>query len=69
MSSRTSAGTSLLISHRLNTVRDADLIVVLADGRVVEQGTHAQLMAAGGTYARLFGLQARGYTDAVPVAG
>jgi ATP-binding cassette, subfamily B, bacterial len=55
----------LLISHRLNTVRDADAIVVIADGQVVEQGDHATLVAAGGRYARLFSLQARGYVDAV----
>lgn len=53
--------TSLLISHRLSTVRDADLVVVLDGGRVVEQGSHESLMAAGGRYARLFHLQARGY--------
>ena len=56
--------TSVLISHRLSTVRDADRIVVLADGAVVECGRHAELMAAGGRYATLFGLQARGYQDA-----
>lgn len=55
--------TSLLISHRLNTVRDADTIVVLGDGEVVEQGDHAGLMATGGEYATLFRLQARGYAD------
>ncbi|NUR83886.1 MAG: ATP-binding cassette domain-containing protein, partial [Nonomuraea sp.] len=53
--------TTLLISHRLSAVRDADLIVVLAEGRIVERGTHATLMAAGGEYARLFTLQASGY--------
>jgi ATP-binding cassette subfamily B protein len=53
--------TSLLISHRLGAVRDADLLVVLDGGEVVEQGTHAELMAAGGEYARLFRLQAEGY--------
>jgi ATP-binding cassette, subfamily B, bacterial len=57
---------SLLISHRLSAVRAADLIVVLREGRVVEQGDHAALMAAGGGYARLFSLQARGY--AAPAA-
>ena len=59
---------TLLISHRLNTVRDADTIVVLSGGAVEEQGTHATLMAAGGIYARLFGLQARGYADDVTEA-
>lgn len=54
-------GTSLLISHRLNTVRDADLLVVIEDGVVVEQGNHAALMARDGAYARLFRLQARGF--------
>jgi ATP-binding cassette, subfamily B, bacterial len=53
--------TSLLISHRLGTVRDADLIVVLDGGRIVEQGGHDQLFAAGGRYARLFSMQAAGY--------
>ncbi|MEV4220971.1 ABC transporter ATP-binding protein [Nonomuraea sp. NPDC049725] len=57
--------TSLLISHRLNTVRDADLIVVLEDGVVTERGGHDALMAAGGAYACLFRLQAEGY-QAVP---
>ncbi len=49
--------TVLVIAHRLATVRDADRIVVLEDGRVVEQGTHAQLFAAGGLYRRLHDLQ------------
>jgi ATP-binding cassette subfamily B protein len=53
--------TSLLISHRLGAVRDAGRIVVLDDGAVVEQGEHAALLTAGGTYARLFELQAAGY--------
>jgi ATP-binding cassette subfamily B protein len=53
--------TSLLISHRLGAVRDADRIVVLADGVVAEQGTHAELLLARGAYARLFALQATGY--------
>ncbi|GAA0320757.1 ABC transporter ATP-binding protein/permease [Actinoallomurus spadix] len=56
--------TSLLISHRLSAVRDADRIVVLAGGRIAEQGTHDALLAAGGDYARLFRLQADGYREA-----
>ncbi|MEV6968020.1 ABC transporter ATP-binding protein [Hamadaea sp. NPDC051192] len=57
--------TSLLISHRLSAVRDADLVAVLADGRIAEHGPHDALLAADGTYARLFRLQAAGY-QAVP---
>jgi ABC-type multidrug transport system fused ATPase/permease subunit len=59
-SARTGAIT-VLISHRFSTVRQADLIVVLDRGRLVEHGSHDQLMAAGGRYAELFSLQARGY--------
>jgi ABC-type multidrug transport system fused ATPase/permease subunit len=45
--------TVIVIAHRLSTVERADRIVLLADGRVVEQGTHRELMAAGGAYSRL----------------
>jgi ATP-binding cassette subfamily B protein len=55
--------TSLLISHRFSSVRRADNIVVIDAGRVVEQGTHAQLVAAGGHYARLFRLQAERFAE------
>jgi ATP-binding cassette subfamily B protein len=53
--------TTILISHRFPTVRMADRILVLEAGRVVEDGSHAQLLAAGAGYARLFTLQASGY--------
>jgi ATP-binding cassette, subfamily B, bacterial len=53
--------TVLLISHRFSTVRMADRIVVLEGGRVVEEGSHSELMAAGGRYAELFELQAAGF--------
>src|SRR5205085_7730823 len=45
--------TSLIVSHRVSTVRDADLICVLDDGRIVEQGTHDELLARGGEFAAL----------------
>jgi ATP-binding cassette subfamily B protein len=53
--------TSVLISHRLGAIRDADRIVVLSGGRITERGTHDSLLAAGGEYARLFRMQAEGY--------
>jgi ATP-binding cassette subfamily B protein len=49
--------TSFVIAHRLSTIRDADLILVMESGRIVEQGTHAQLLVAEGAYHRLYHAQ------------
>ncbi|HEX8626784.1 MAG TPA: ABC transporter ATP-binding protein [Catenuloplanes sp.] len=56
--------TNLLISHRMNTVRAAERIVVIERGRVIEQGDHEELMAVSGRYADLFQAQAEGYLSA-----
>jgi ATP-binding cassette subfamily B protein len=52
---------AVVISHRFSTVRMADRIVVLGDGRVIEEGTHEALVVRGGLYAELFEMQAKGY--------
>lgn len=55
--------TSLVIAHRLSTIRDADIILVIADGKLVEQGTHGELMAQNGIYARMWRHQAETSLD------
>ena len=54
MAALQSERTSFVIAHRLSTIRDADVIVVMKDGAIAEQGTHAELLAAGGVYAELY---------------
>jgi ATP-binding cassette subfamily B protein len=57
------AHTNLLISHRLGAVRHADVLAVLDQGHIIEQGSHTQLMDLHGLYARLFTTQASYYRD------
>ncbi len=57
---------TIFISHRLSTVRRADRILVLKDGRIVEDGSHERLMALAGPYAEMFRLQSAAYQDARP---
>jgi ATP-binding cassette subfamily B protein len=65
-----SGRTALVIAHRLSTVRDADQILVMDDGRIVERGRHAELVAAGGLYAELYRTQfATVDSPAIPFAG
>lgn len=58
---RQSGTVTILVTHRFSTVTSADLIIVLSQGRIIEQGNHQELMAAQGYYAELYNTQARGY--------
>ena len=60
--------TGLVIAHRLATIRGADRIIVLQNGEVLETGTHAELVALGGLYARLYALNYASFDD-VPAEG
>jgi len=64
LKSLTAGKTAVYISHRFSTVRRADRILFLEQGRLVEEGTHEELMRLNGRYARLFQMQAAAYTDA-----
>jgi len=64
---RATGAITVLVSHRFSTVRMADLIVVLDGARLVEVGSHAELLALGGQYAELYGIQAAAYRDPAPV--
>ena len=59
----TAGKTSLFISHRLASTRFCDRIIFAADGRITEEGTHDQLLARGGAYAKLFEVQSRYYQE------
>ena len=49
--------TSFIVAHRLSTIREADVILVMKDGKIIEQGNHETLLAAGGFYANLYNSQ------------
>ena len=52
--------TSFIVAHRLSTIREADVILVMKDGHIVEQGNHDELLAKGGFYAKLYNSQFEG---------
>ncbi|MDR2611173.1 MAG: ABC transporter ATP-binding protein, partial [Clostridiales Family XIII bacterium] len=58
---RSNASTTIIVAHRLSTIRDADRIVLVDDGAIKEIGTHDELMALNGTYCEMFTKQAENY--------
>jgi ATP-binding cassette subfamily B protein len=60
--------TTLLVSHRVSTARHSDRVVILDDGRIVESGSHAQLLARGGVYAELERIQREGADATIEAA-
>ncbi len=61
--------TTLVIAHRLSTIVNADKILVMKHGRIVESGTHQELLALGGLYAELYAVQSKGGTEGKTAAG
>ncbi|AFN47408.1 ABC transporter ATP-binding protein [Arachnia propionica] len=63
MNAEETRATKILISHRFSTVRMADEILVISEGKLIERGTHSSLVTAGGVYAKMYAIQAKGYLD------
>ena len=61
--------TSFVIAHRLSTIRDADVILVMEEGHIVEKGSHAELLAIGGAYSRLYAAQFSGAATELDESG
>ena len=60
--------TSFIVAHRLSTIREADVILVMRDGKIIEQGTHDSLLARNGFYAKLYNSQFEGVDHDSPAA-